>query len=233
MMLEIQGRLYVIDAGAPVVDIFAQTDRRVEDIKGVFLSHFHFDHCVGVLQLIDLAINYYRRSEFNLYTPQQHEVQAIKGMIVASGAQCESERVKLLTYNESFVFDDGYVRLVPIQTHHTCNNPGSIIKSYAFYVEAEGRRVLFTNDISMHLMGDDFPKIAYEGHFDLVVTEGAHVTVAELENVVRGIDMEILAVTHVNMETNYEDLKVMQERADYRMILPEDGTEIEIGTTRT
>ena len=81
--------------------------------------------------------------------------------------------------------------------------------------------------MSMHFMGDDFPKIAYEGHFDLVVTEGAHFTAAELEEKVSTIDMDVLAVTHVNMDENYEGLKAMQGRYDFQVVLPKDGDEIE------
>ena len=215
ILVDIQGRLYLIDAGAPIVDIFAKSGRKVEDIKGVFLSHFHLDHCAGAIQLVDLAMNYYRNSEFNLYTPSQQEVVALKSLISASGASCESDRIKLVHYltpqKDSLDFDDGYLKLTAIKTRHCENNPASPIKSYAFYAEAEGKRLLFTNDVSMHFSGNDFPAIAYEGHYDLVVAECGHVTASELKEKMQNVDMDVLAVSHINIAANYDDLNVMQD----------------------
>lgn len=232
ILLDVQGRLYLIDAGAPIVDIFAKSGRRVEDIKGVFLSHFHLDHCAGAIQLVDLAMNYYRESRFDLYTPSQQEVLAIKNLIAASGASCESDRIHLINYltpwKDSIDFDDGYLRLTAIKTEHCGNNPASPIKSFAFYVEAEGKRLLFTNDVSMHFSGNDFPEIAYDGHFDAVVAECGHITADELMEKMQGVDTSVLAVTHVNIDVSMEKLKAYQKEYKAKMYLPCDGDTVEI-----
>lgn len=232
ILIDISGRLYLVDAGAPVVDIFARTGRRVEDIKGVFLSHFHLDHAAGVIQLADLAMNYYRESRFDVYTPCAHEVQAIKTLISASGASCESDRIGLKNYltphKDTLDFDDGYLKLTAIKTLHCENNPASPIKSYAFYAEAEGKRILFTNDVSMHFSSDDFPKIAYEGHFDLIVSECGHITADELMEKMRGVDTAALAVTHINTEVNMPRLKEIQSTYERKMYLPCDSDTVEV-----
>ena len=232
ILLETEGRLYLIDAGAPIVDIFAATGRRVEDIKAVFLSHFHLDHCAGVPQLVDLAMNYYRNSKFNLYTPSQQEVVAIRNFIAASGASCESERIKLIHYltpqKDTLDYDDGYLKLTAIKTAPCRNNPASPIQAYAFYVEAEGKRMLFTNDVSNHFEDNDFPKIAYEGHYDLIVSECGHVSTQELMEKMQNVDTDVLAVNHINIEANYADLKAVQRDYKCKIYLPEDNDTIEI-----
>lgn len=227
-LVEIGERIYLIDAGAPITDVFAQIDKSIENIKGVFLSHFHLDHAAGSLQLMDLAINYYRKSEFTLHTPEQRGIDAIKAMLCASGAKCESERIGFAVYDENFVFDDGVLKLTPIRTHHTSNNPASGINSFAFYIEAEGRRVLFTNDLSVHLEADDFPKIVNEGHFDAVVTECAHFTVEELMDRVKNADIGVLAVSHVGITEHYEKLEEAKNDVPFKMIVPVDNDYIEI-----
>ena len=231
-LIETEGRLYLIDAGAPIVDIFAQTGRRVEDIKGVFISHFHLDHTAGVPQLIDLAMNYYRNSEFNLYTPSQQEVVAIKNFIATSGASCECDRIKLIHYltpqKDSLDFDDGYLKVTAIKTAHCRNNPASPIMAYSFYVEAEGKRLLFTNDVSMHYEDDDFPKIAYEGHYNLIVAECGHVTAEELTDKLKNVDLDALAVNHINMKACYEGVKDMQRTCEFKVYIPDDNDTIEI-----
>ena len=232
ILLDIQGRLYLIDAGAPIVDIFAKSGRRLEDIKGVFLSHFHLDHSAGAIHLVDLAMNHYRESRFDLYTPSQQEVLAIKNLIAAAGASCESDRIHLINYltpwKDSLDFDDGYLRLTAIKTEHCGNNPASPIKSFAFYVEAEGKRLLFTNDVSMHFSGNDFPKIAYEGHFDAVISECGHITADELMEKMQDVDTDVLAVTHVNIDASMEKLKDYQKTYKTKMYLPSDGDTVEI-----
>ena len=227
-LIEIGERLYLIDAGAPVADVFAKNDKSIENIKGVFLSHFHLDHAAGTVQLIDLAINYYRTSEFTLHTPEQRGIDAIKAMVAASGAKCESDKVKLATYDENFVFDDGLFRLTPIKTHHTSNNPASGIHSFAFYIEAEGKRVLFTNDLSVRLEADDFPKIVNEGHFEAIIAECAHITVENLMDSIKNADVDIVAVPHVGIAEHYEKLEELKGKCSFKLVVPNDNDSIEI-----
>lgn len=227
-LIEIGERLYLIDAGAPVPDVFAENDKSVENIRGVFLSHFHLDHAAGCIQLMDLAMNYYRKSEFVLHVPEQRAVDAVKAVIAASGARNESDKVGFAVYDENFVFDDGVLRLVPIRTHHTSNNPASGINSFAFYIEAEGKRLLFTNDLSMRLEADDFPKIVNEGHFDAVVAECAHITVENLIDSVKGADIGVLAVSHVGIREHYEKLEEIKNQFSFKMLIPKDNDYLEI-----
>ena len=227
-LIEIGERLYLIDAGVPVTDIFAEKEKSIENIRGVFLSHFHLDHSAGCIQLMDLAMNYYRKSEFVLYVPEQRAIDAVKAVIAASGAKNESDRVGFSVYDENFVFDDGTLKLVPIRTHHTSNNPASGINSFAYYIEAEGKRLLFTNDLSMYHEANDFPKIVNEGHFDLVVSECGHITVENLVDSVKDADIGILAVTHVGIREHYEKLEEIKNQFAFEMIIAKDNDYIEL-----
>ena len=51
------------------------------------------------------------------------------------------------------------------------------MNSYAFLIEAEGKRVLFTGDLRHPT--DDFPAIAFETELDLLVCELAHFSPAD------------------------------------------------------
>ena len=80
----------------------------------------------------------------------------------------------------------------------------------------------------MHFSSDDFPSIAYEGHFDLVVSECGHINADELMEKMQGVDTSALAVTHVNVEVNMPRLKEIQSTYEGKMYLPCDGDTVEI-----
>lgn len=47
-VLTANGKHYVIDAGAPVFDLFERNDLRFGDIAGIFITHSHIDHIAGL-----------------------------------------------------------------------------------------------------------------------------------------------------------------------------------------
>ncbi len=63
------------------------------------------------------------------------------------------------------IFDDGYLKFTAIPTQH-CPD------SHAFFVEAEGKAVLFTGNLKHPTV--DFPKIAKEKPTEFVICEAAH-----------------------------------------------------------
>lgn len=63
------------------------------------------------------------------------------------------------------IFDDGYLKVTAIPTQ-PCPD------SHAFFVEAEGKAVLFTGDLKHPNV--DFPKIAKEKPTEFIICEAAH-----------------------------------------------------------
>jgi len=63
------------------------------------------------------------------------------------------------------IYNDGFLKVTAIQTLHTD-------RSYAFFLEAEGKSVLFTGDLKHP--DEDFPLIAKEHKTDFIVCESAH-----------------------------------------------------------
>ena len=68
---------------------------------------------------------------------------------------------------EGIVYEDEFIRITATLNRHIEN-------SYSFLVEADGRRVVFSGDLSQNLKGDDFPKILSESEVDLFICEMAH-----------------------------------------------------------
>lgn len=223
-MIETDKGTYIIDMGAPVSDLFINRNKNFEDVKAIFISHFHLDHSVGSQHFIDLCSWYYKNTSFSYYAPEQKALDSIKAFEEAAGVTIPEDRIKMQPYGDGFVYDDGVLHLEAIRTEHTSYNP--VISSYAFYVRVEGKELLFTNDLSMNLSKDDFPKIAFEKHFDLIVTECAHFEVDVLEKYISKLDTDKLAVTHIFPLRKYDELENIKNKYNYTFLLPKDNDEI-------
>ena len=52
------GSGYLVDAGAPVLDILVNTGYDLTKLKAVFITHLHGDHMNGLHDIINLAAYY-------------------------------------------------------------------------------------------------------------------------------------------------------------------------------
>lgn len=164
-VLTVAGKHYIIDAGAPIVDLMQRSDLAFEDIAGIFITHSHIDHIAG-LPLLTATLNSPRRFfdvAFPVYVPDLSRYEAMFEFI--RGTREPVGRLTYLPYQAGCFFDNGTVRITAIPTKHFEN-------SHAFQIEAEGKSVVFTGDLRADL--SDYPPIIYEAPHDLVVMEAAH-----------------------------------------------------------
>lgn len=69
--------------------------------------------------------------------------------------------------HDGAIYDDGDLKVTAYRTKH-CRT------SYAYLVEAEGKRVLFTGDLSGKGPSEDFPTATLHEGLDLAICESAH-----------------------------------------------------------
>ncbi|MBQ8525762.1 MAG: ribonuclease Z [Clostridia bacterium] len=225
-LLEVEDNLYIIDTGAPVADLLIRKGKDLNNVKAIFNTHFHHDHAAGALHFIDLCSWYFKDTAFTYFTPEEGAINALRGVIEASTTKLDDERIKMTAYSAGVIYDDGIIRVEAIPTKHTSYNP--IISSYAFYIEAEDKKLLFTGDLSMRLEGDDFPAVAFDRHMDVIVTECAHFEPAALEAYMPRLDTDILAVCHINdIERKIPELERLNGKYDFELLIAEDDDEIE------
>ncbi len=169
-MVEIDGHLYLFDAGAPVASLIRDHGKKAEDITAFFNTHGHGDHVDGLLQLLDLCTWAYKEAAFDLFFAEECVLNAcvhyIEG-ILPKNLPFPHGRLRTQTVEEGVIYDDGILRVTAIATRHCSPRP-----SYSFLLEGEGKRILLTGD----LCGDasDFPSVIYEQELDLVICEMAH-----------------------------------------------------------
>lgn len=184
-MIEVSGRYYFIDMGVMAINDLMTRGIKVEDVKGVFVTHMHGDHTNGLIHFVDLISWYFTKTDPVICLPKLESVKVIKDWLKVTGS---GERE--LQYRETTpgaVYDDGFIKVTAIPTQH-CE------KSYAYLVEAEGKSVLFTGDLRRPNV--DFPAVIQERKLDLVVCEAAHFPATEYAPIFEGSDVEKILVTH-------------------------------------
>jgi len=165
-LLEAGGVLYLIDCGAPVEGLLTNMDVPVSDINAVFVTHMHDDHASGLTSIIKRFATYQKDRSITIYLPEENGITALKAWSAALH-QNLSERVTLSHIKPGLFFDDGNIKAYAIPTDHIRG-----YETYAFMFEGEGKRVLFSGDLTSDL--HDLPCVLTETDLDAVVLELTH-----------------------------------------------------------
>ena len=178
VMLEVNGDIYLIDTGASVTHKMCDADISVDKIKAVFFTHYHLDHMYGLSDILRV-VN--KRKECSLTTDYYFTEKGVidawkKYFTEAVGKINESLNVFHL-YESGVIFNDENIKVTAIPNAHLkkYNRP-----SYSFIVETDGKRLVFSGDLSQELSKDDFPRIAKEQMLDLFVLEYAHFDIEDM-----------------------------------------------------
>lgn len=169
-LLEVGDNRYFIDMGTEPIPQLVTRRIPVDSVKGVFITHMHGDHTNGLISFLDLCTWYYKTPDPTIFLPEPVEdaVNAITAWIKCNEVGIAPYR--FLPVNEGVIYEDEAIRVTAYQTQHTKH-------SYAYLVEAEGKRVLFTGDLRRPKV--DFPAAVLDSPLDLAICEGAHFTVTE------------------------------------------------------
>ena len=225
-VLEVGEKLYIFDAGAPVSKLLLEMGKELENIQGFFCSHFHGDHMDGGISLLTLCDWYFSKTRFETWLPDDVTEKTIRFYAEACDDVTFADgRISLHVIQPGCIFDDGTVKVTAIPVGHIVR-PDK--RSYAFLIEAEGKRIVYTGDLSYGLKKDDFPKVALEVPTDLILSEGAHFPLEVLESYMAKVDTKIFAVTHIFPFEKFDTLKEMESKYPFRLLVPADGDMIEI-----
>ena len=170
-VLTVEGKHYIIDAGAPVFDLFERNDLAFADVRALAITHTHIDHTAG-LPVLTAALNSRLRFFDVAFPVLVPETECFLAMLeFVRGKREFYGRLTYEKYEQGVIFEDERVRITAIPTAH-CKG------SHAFLIEAQGKRLLFTGDLTKDL--SDYPAEITDGApLDLVVMEAAHQTYAE------------------------------------------------------
>jgi glyoxylase-like metal-dependent hydrolase (beta-lactamase superfamily II) len=176
-MIEVGERVYLLDAGAPVSDLMLRYGKRPDTLCAVFTTHAHNDHVDGLFQLFSHCIHIYPKASYDIFMTEEPIARAFCDCIATLyHLEFPKERLRVQIAHEGVVYDDGVLRATYIPVSYHEGQP-----HFAILIEAEGKSVLFTGDMSQNLQDDDFPRVAYERFLDAIVCEYAHSLIDVLE----------------------------------------------------
>lgn len=219
-MITAGGCAYLFDCGAPVADCLAQAGVRVEDVRGVFLTHMHGDHTFGLPALCSIASWYYRTSSFDVFFPEACGIDAMRAWILAADKSFDEERIRLHLFQEGIVYADENVVVSAHRTEHMQNG----LPSCAFVIEGEGQRIVIAGDLH-HGDARDFPVIARTEPSDAVVCELCHFPPSVIFPIADACPTKRFFFHHVwgNVEANLAAAAEFARRAKPLVITPSDG----------
>ena len=165
-ILEVGGFYYLIDMGTGVIEELRRRGIPIEAVRLVACTHPHGDHTDGVIQFADLVNWYFKKADPLILLPDAGLLAPLRAWLTANdNGKPPREDLRIDSFQAGCAYTDAHLRLTAIPTRHCVN-------SYAFLVEAEGKRLLFTGDLCRPDV--DFPQVAFESELDLIVCELAH-----------------------------------------------------------
>ncbi len=226
-LIQTKNDAYIIDAGAPIYDEVLRAGAKYEDVRAIFTTHCHGDHINGIFHFIDLSGWYWKNSDYDVYLTSEAVIDAIHAVLgaVSPGAKFPHDRLRLHVATPDTVFEDENIKLSYIPTMHM----GKGHLTAALDIEIEGKRLLFTGDMSQKLAHDDFPKVAFEKEYDLIVCELAHFGIPDLTPYLDRVKTKRFAFTHAS-ERKFGDIADLAASGKYpfEILHPKDGDTLEI-----
>ncbi len=212
---------YLFDTGSPVTDVLINESYDISRIKSVFISHLHGDHMNGLHDLVNLAE--FLNARFSVYLSEQRGIDAFEAYTFMQLGDRKSERVDFRLFSEGRFYDDGTLKVTAVPNAHM-EKSGK--PSYGFLIEADGASVYITGDL--HPTLKDMPKFLDTRRTDMIITECAHFSAAELLERLDSCNTCSVAFVHVMPPEKYDDLKSLTIDRKFIPLYPCDNDEYEV-----
>lgn len=222
-MIEIGEHIYLIDAGAPLEYLLVNRDKELGAIRGIFLTHMHNDHVSCLSNLIEPFLRYRRNDQSVCFFPEEDGLEAFLGWMEAM--HCSREKmlatVDFRIAKPGAVFENADLTVTAIPTGHFAGK----YPAYAYRIEAEGKRVLFTGDMGQGF--SEYPSIVSDCRYDLVVCEMAHANLSDAQEMLKSTDTSRMILNHYNLPrlTGYE---AVFPTFPFPVSLARDGMEVTV-----
>ena len=164
ILLEVEDRYYFFDMGTQAIEDLRRRHIPIESVKGVFITHMHGDHTNGLVSFVDLLSWYFKDASPRIVLPEAIGIEVLRAWLMVNHCTLR-EDLEFQETREGMVFNDGVIKVSAVKTQH-------IDPSYAYLIEAEGRRIVITGDLKDPEI--DFPLPAVQDRTDLVIAESAH-----------------------------------------------------------
>ena len=221
-MIDVNGSIYYVDAGAPIVNMLVNDGRHPSDVRAFFITHCHGDHVNMLPHFVDLCHWYYLDARFTAFVPEKNVIENIYTYVESlKGGTIDRERECLVETSAGELYTDENIKVTAIPTFHLhhASRP-----SFAYRVESEGKSAVFTGDLSGGLAMGELWDVACKEPSDVVIIEKAHYSLSDLLPYLEKMQTKELWFTHVN--SNFDELRGLDGKYPFRVKIANDGDEI-------
>ena len=220
-IIAVNGSYYLIDMGTQVIEDLIRRGIPIEAVKLAICTHPHGDHTDGVIPFTDLVNWYFKKADPEILLPDERLLRPLKMWLkINDNGKPPRKDLRLGTFQAGVAYEDANLRLTAIPTQHCVN-------SYAFLIEAEGKRLLFTGDLKHPTV--DFPQVAFETELDLIVCELAHFSADDCIPVFDRTKAKRILHSHINDDRWAAALSIRKnEPHAYEYGAAFDGQELEL-----
>ncbi len=194
-MLEINGYYYFIDAGADLAQYIVDSGIDRSKLRALFVTHRHGDHLWGAFRLLCCLNEFtaeWGNTKMDFVMPEKSAIRLCQSILLEDAMSVNQERIQFLNLKKSPFYEDENIKLTAVPTDHASVN----LQAWAFIIEAEGKKLIFTGD--MHTRLHDFPAAALgDETFDFILCEYAHSRAEFVEPLLPKINTKKLYFNHL------------------------------------
>lgn len=219
-LIEAGGSKYIVDMGTNAIEDLITRGIAAREIRAVFITHMHGDHTNGLITFLDLCSWKFKDADPAVFLPG--DVARTRAALTEWLA-CNDTVMRpfdLHKVEEGVIYDDGTLKVSAYGTKHTR-------ASFAYLIEAEGKRVLFSGDLSTKGPAVDFPLTVLDEPLDLAICECAHFDATEYLPLFEGKkNLHRLCFNHYSERWLASVLEMPRLLPDLPVLRATDGTEI-------
>lgn len=214
-LIEVDGKRYFIDMGMMPIEEMVTRGLPVESIQAIFITHMHGDHTNGLLHFADLLSWSFKSADPIFFLPDPEAGTWIEGWLRLNGSFGRILRFQAVAPGS--LFNDGTLKVTALPTQHH-------IPSFAYLLEAQGKRVICTGDLKHP--SADFPLEAAQEETHLLVCEAAHFDATDYLPLLRQCQVKRVCVHHHSPKHFASIRQLAAEMAPLPVQAAHDGLEI-------